>query len=265
MTAALLVAAAVAYLAAVRAGRRRGRGWADERTACWLAGLTAAGIALIGPVAAAGHHDFAAHAAGHLLLGMAAPLLLVLAAPVTLAFRALPARWARRLARALRSRPVRVVTHPVTAAVLDAGGLWLLYGTGLLAGRHPGLVQLHILGAGYLFAAAVVGVDPAPHRPGRAVRAAALIGFLTAHAILAKFLYAHPPAGVLLREARTGAEVMYYGGDLIDLALIVIFWWQWYRAGDSGRRWPRPPAPAAWRLPAERPMPSRSLASSRSG
>ena len=44
----------------------------------WYAGLGCAGAGLIGPVATAAHTSFAAHMAGHLLLGMIAPLLLVL-------------------------------------------------------------------------------------------------------------------------------------------------------------------------------------------
>ena len=51
----------------------------------------------MGPVATAAHSTFAAHMAGHLLRGMAAPLVLVLGAPVTLALRALPVAEARTL------------------------------------------------------------------------------------------------------------------------------------------------------------------------
>jgi putative membrane protein len=67
-------------------------------------------------------------------------------------------------------------------------------------------------------------------------RGGAPVLFLAAHGILAKYLYGHPPAGVPAGAGRAGAELMYYGGDLIDLALIVVFCWQWYRATDPGRR-----------------------------
>ncbi|MEU4221573.1 cytochrome c oxidase assembly protein [Actinoplanes sp. NPDC026623] len=262
--AVVLLTAALGYLAGAVVIRRRGGWWPAERTASWIAGLVAAAAALIGPLADAAHHDFTAHMAGHLLLGMTAPLLLVLAAPVTLALRALPVARARTLSHVLASRPARVLTHPLTAAALNGGGLWALYTTGLYGAMrdHAWIhmaVHFHVLAAGYLFTAAVIGVDPAPHRPGRRTRIAALIAFLAAHAILAKHLYGHPWTGVLPADARTGAELMYYGGDLTDLALIYLFCRQWFQAADPARR-NRPAAPrihvvrpsrAPWRLPAE--------------
>lgn len=249
----LLIAAAV-YLGAAVVVRRRGGWWPAGRTAYWLAGLGVSAGAVAGPLAAAAHHDFTAHMTVHLMLGMAVPLLLVHAAPVTLALRALPAGHARRLSRVLGSRPLRVLTHPVTAAALNGGGLWLLYTTGLhtAMSTNPWVhaaVHAHMLAAGYLFTAALIGIDPTPHRPGHPIRAVALVGFLAAHAILAKYLYGHPPPGMPEAGTRTGAVVMYYGGDLVDLALIVAFCRQWYR-GTAAPRIPtvRPPEPR-WHLP----------------
>jgi putative membrane protein len=247
-----LLAAAVLYLAGVS----RDPGWPRWRTGAWLAGLVTVAVPA-GP-------DFRAHMVTHLLLGMAAPLLLAVAAPVTLALRALPVARARRLSRMLRARPVEVLTHPVTAAVLDAGGLWALYTTGLYAQMHRHvwlsvLVHVHLLAAGYLFAAAITAVDPAPHRPGRPLRAVVLLAFLAAHDILAKHLYAHPPAGVPAGAARSAAELMYYGGAAVDLPLIVLFCARWYAATDPHRRTRRrattPPA-RPWRLPAEMRRPA---------
>lgn len=233
MTAALaawaLAAAALLYTAAAGRSAARGR-WPRPRLLAWYGGLAAAAAGLLGPLA--GHADFRAHVAGHLLLGMLAPVLLVLAAPVTLALRALPADRARRLSALLRSRPVRLLTFPVTAAVLDVGGLWLLYTTGLwtAAARDPAvhlLVQAHVLVAGYLFTAAVVGVDPAPDRPGPAVRAAVLVLASAAHGVLAKHLYAAPPPGVAAADAEAGAMLMYYGGDAVEVVLAVLLCRAW--------------------------------------
>lgn len=65
------VGAAVAlYLVAVLRLRRRGVGWPPLRVPAWTGGCVAVGAALAGPPAARAHHDFTAHMAGHVLLGM---------------------------------------------------------------------------------------------------------------------------------------------------------------------------------------------------
>jgi putative membrane protein len=214
------------------------------RACCWWIGAGVAALALTGPTAASAHHDLTAHVAGHLLLGMVAPVFLVLAAPVSFVLRALPVHAARIVSHILAARPIRVLAHPVTAAVLNTGGMWLLYTTGLhhVTGPVLILVDLHVLAAGYLFTAAAIGVDPAPHRPGRAVRVAVLIVSFAAHGVLAKYLYAHMPS------AQRAAELMYYGGDLVEVAVIAVFCAQWYAAGGPARLRPARPR---WRLPEE--------------
>jgi putative membrane protein len=229
-----LTAAAASYAVALWAARDRSP-VPGHRTMFWYAGLGCAGAGLIGPVATAAHTSFAAHMAGHLLLGMIAPLLLVLAAPITLVLRALPVAQARSLTRLLRHPVVRVGTHPVVAAGLNAGGLWVLYTTDLYQLMHTsvllhGLVHAHIVVAGYLFTASLVGVDPDPHRASLPVRSVVLIVFIAAHSILAKWLYAHPPAGVQAPEAQVGAQLMYYGGDVVDIILIVLLFTGSYTA-----------------------------------
>lgn len=240
LAALLLGLGAGGYAAALWAARRRGR-WPVHRTVLWGLGLAAAGAAVVGPLADAAHGSFPAHMLGHLLLGMVAPLCLVLAAPVTLALRALPVARARVLSRVLRSGPVRVLTHPVVAAGLSAGGLWVLYGTQLYALTHTSvvvhlLVHAHVLMSGCLFTASVAGVDPDPHRAPFAVRGAVLVGYLAAHSVLAKWLHGHPPPGVDAGEARAGALLMYYGGDAVHVALLVVFFAQWYAAARPRSR-----------------------------
>ena len=233
-----LLTAAGGYALAWWTSRHR-TPWPIHRGVCWYAGLLCAAAALIGPVAAASHSRFTAHMAGHLLLGMAAPLLLVLGAPITMALRALPVNAARALARALRSRPARLITHPVVASALNGAGLWVLYTTDLYHRMHDSTllhaaVHLHILLAGYLFTAALVGVDPHPGRASFRLRATVLVVFIAAHSILAKWLYAHPPAGVGPADARAGAQLMYHGGDAIDVTLIVLLFAGWYTATRPG-------------------------------
>lgn len=244
------VAAAAGYAAALWASRGRSP-WPAHRTVAWCAGWACAGAALTGPLATAARTSFTAHMTGHLLLGMLAPLLLVLGAPITLLLRALPVRRARSLTRVLRTPAVRVVTHPVVAAVLHAGGLWLLYTTDLYQLMHTslplhGLVHAHILLAGYVFTASLVGVDPDPHRASVQVRSAVLIVFIAVHSILAKRLYAHPPAGVDSVDGQVGAQLMHYGGDVVDVTLIVLLFTGWYtatRPRPAGARDGRPRRP----------------------
>lgn len=254
LAALAVVVAATGYATALRAARRRSP-WPRRRTICWYLGLACAGASLIGPVATAAHTSFTGHMVGHLLLGMLAPLLMVLAAPITLLLRALPASGARRVTRILRWPVVRFLTHPVTAAVLNAGGLWLLYTTDLFHLMHAspavyGLIHLHIFLAGYVFTASLVGVDPDPHRASLGLRSVVLIVFIAAHQILAKWLYAYPPAMVGAPDARVGAQVMFYGGDVVDVTIIVLLWAGWYRS--AGSRVPgsgRGAAPARGALP----------------
>ena len=218
--------------------------WPLRRTASWLAGLAAAGT---GVVLSAAHGDLRVHMAGHLLLGMGAPLLLVLAAPVTLALRALPVTAARRLARLLRTPPLRWATDPLVAVPVNAAGLWLLYGTGLHAAvaHRPALgtlVALHVLLSGYLATAAVLAVDPAPHRRGVGLRAGALAAGAAAHDVLAKWLYAAPPPGV--PYAAEGARLMWDGGTVVTLVVAGVLWRRWYTGRAAVRAAGAPTAAA---------------------
>ena len=239
VTAAALVGAAVLLAVAVVRARRRGP-WPAHRTVLLASGLVCAAAALVGPLAVAARTGFTAHMAGHLLLGMLGPLLLVRGAPVTLALRALPVVPARRLVRALRGRPVRVLTHPVVAAVSATGGLWVLYGTDLLALSHTSppvaaAVGAHVLVSGCVLTTSLVGVDPDPHRAPVAVRVAVLAASLAAHTVLAQRLRTDPPVGVGPAEAEAGALLMLYGGEVVDVALVALVAVGWYRATAPSR------------------------------
>jgi putative membrane protein len=223
---------AVALLVAGWAYVRAARSWPRGRTVRWVLGIAAAvtGLAL-GELP-----DLRSGVGGHLLLGMAAPLLLVTAAPATLALRTLPVVHARSVARVLRSRPAAVLTHPAVAAVLDGGGLWLMYRTDLLAAVPPVLVHVHMLLAGYLFAFSLVGPDPAPHRPGLGVRVAVLVAAVAAHDVLAKLIYASPPSGVPAAQAEAAGVLLYYAAAPVHIALFVLLGREWAARQVRDRR-----------------------------
>lgn len=225
----------VMYIIAVVISSRYHKPWAIYRTVCWVFGIFFATIAVAGPLANRAHTDFTAHMFGHLFLGMLAPLLMALAAPMTLILRTLSVPLARRLSKVLRSWPSRMFTNPVVASFLNIGGLWLLYTTNLYSLIHESIllhliVHFHVFLAGYLFTMSIIYIDPTPHRTPFLYRAIVLIVALAGHGILSKYIYAHPPEGVLLEQAEMGGMLMYYGGDIIDIILIFIFCLQWFRA-----------------------------------
>ncbi|MGW0466275.1 cytochrome c oxidase assembly protein [Streptomyces sp. NPDC003027] len=233
---ALLMAAA--YVMATARLRRRGDAWPWPRDASFAAGGTALAWAALGPLPGG---PFTTHMAQHLLVGMAAPVLLVLARPLTLALRVTPPGPVRRGLPALaHSRPAQWLAFPPVAALLDIGGLWLLYRTELFATtRHHAVwhavAHAHVLLAGVLFSFTVCQLDPVRRRWSPAFRGATLLAAGAAHAVLAKSLYAAPPPGTSYDPAdlRTGAQLMYYGGDLVEIALAATVAARWY--ASTGR------------------------------
>ncbi|MCE7078662.1 cytochrome c oxidase assembly protein [Streptomyces sp. ST2-7A] len=252
--AALLVCAVVlAYLLAAGRLRRRGDAWPPVRDLSFVAGGATLVYAALGPLPGG---PFTAHMAVHLAAGMVAPPLLVLGRPLSLLPRVLPPGRLRRLPLAFaRSRPGFVLLLPPVAALLDVGALWLLYRTPLwsAAQAHPlthAALHLHVFAAGLLFAFTVCQVDPVHRRHGLALRGGTLLLAGAAHSVLAKSLYAHPPPGAAVagEDLRTGALLMYHGGDAVEVALAVVLAVGWYTAGGRAtaraRRRARPrPAP----------------------
>jgi putative membrane protein len=92
------------------------------------------------------------------------------------------------------------------------------------------LVHFHVFIAGYLFTASMIYMDPTPHRFSFMFRAVIFTISLAGHDILSKYIFAHPPSGVTKVQAENGGMLMYYAGDAIDVALICILCYQWYKA-----------------------------------
>ena len=216
---------ALGYLLLVRRGSGQ-RPVSRRRVAAFLLGCALLASALLPPIAPYAHQDFRGHMLQHLLIGMYAPLFLVAGAPITVLLRALPVRHARRLTGVLRSRPMRLPSHPITALALSTGTLAVLYFTPLynaVAARPAAhwLLHAHFLASGCLFAWVIAGPDPAPARPGVRARLFVLGVAIAAHAVIAQLMYGgflidvHAP----IAQVRGGAEIMYYGGDIAELLL----------------------------------------------
>jgi putative membrane protein len=183
--------------------------------------------------------------AQHLLIDMFAPTAMMMAAPVTLLLRTVSTDSGRAIASFFRSRPVHLLCHPITALILNIGGMYLLYYLTPLYARSlevpllHGLVNFHFFAAGYLFAWTIAGPDPAPGRPGMATRVSALVAAIGLHAFLAKTMYANLlPHGVHIeiQEIREAAILMYYRGDVAELLLAVTLFANWYLQRKRKRR-----------------------------
>lgn len=236
MSALPFVIALFLYVYAVTLTQRRYRKrWPLYRIFCWFTGIICTAAAVIGPLAQLALVDFRAHMVTHLLLGMLAPLMLVLAAPMTLLFRILPVHRSRQVTRLLRSIPLRILGNPMVAALLNVGGLWLLYTTDLYILMHQNLlvhilVHVHVFLAGYIFTLSIIYIDPTPHRTSFTTRSIVLLLALAAHSILSKYIYANPPVGIAKSHAEIGGMLMYYGGDAIEILLIVILCYQLFKS-----------------------------------
>ncbi|GAB2751158.1 cytochrome c oxidase assembly protein [Streptomyces bullii] len=242
----LVLVCCLLYTAAAARLRRRGDRWPWARdVSFWLGGGTL--VAAFAVPWETWLPPFTAHTAAHLTAGMAAPLPVVLARPVTLALRALPLPGRRALVAVTRSRIATALVFPPVAAAVDIGGLWLLYRAPLPpAVHHSPLLYVHLFAAGTLFTFALLTLDPVRHRPGLALRAGTLLAAAAAHAVLAKSLWATGPPGLRYAPAdlHSASQLMYYGGDAVEIALAVLLAGQWYRAqGRSpARRTPVRPA-----------------------
>lgn len=241
----LFVLLPIAVLVAYAVAAARDPAWRVRRSTSFALGIALVVVAMAPPVVHWAHEDLRGHMVQHLLLGMYAPVALVLGAPILLLLRSLPAAAGRRVVRLLYTRPVRFLVHPVTAAFLDVGGMYVLYLTPLFAASlgdpaMHALVHVHFVVSGCLFTWAMIGPDPAPRRPGFRTRVVVLGLAMAAHAILAKLMYGYGfprlPQGAGGVEA--AAMLMYYGGDLAELAIAAALFAAWLRTR-------RPPALAA--------------------
>ncbi|OOZ76849.1 hypothetical protein BHL35_24230 [Bacillus cereus] len=228
----------IIYIVAMILSNLHYKRWPLYRSVFWVLGLICVAIAGVGPLAHRAHNDFTVHMLVHLLLGMLAPIFIALAAPMTLFLRTLNVKAARRLSSVLKSKPLQILTHPIIATLLNLGGLWILYTTNLYSMMHKSIllhlfIHFHVFIAGYLFTTSIIYIDPISHRYSYMYRSIILIAASAGHGILSKYIYAHPPAGVVTEQAEIGGVLMYYGGDFIDIVLIFILCLQWSRGSRS--------------------------------
>jgi len=252
-------ALAIAYAAGLRRLRARGDRWPAGRSVAWFAGCAVlAWVTSFGPQA---YIDllFSAHMVAHMTIMMVVPPLLVAGAPITLALRTLPKRrdgsrgpreWLTVL---VHSRWARFITNPVVAAVLFAGSVIVFYFSplfGLALSTHLGheLMEVHFLLTGYLFASAVIGVDPSEWKTPYALRLVLLLATMAFHAffgvslttgneLLAADWFSRLGLGVdALADQRTGGGIAWGIGELPTLLLVVVLAVQWSRSDEKEQK-----------------------------
>jgi cytochrome c oxidase assembly factor CtaG len=224
-----------------------------SRTVAFLAAMTALAFALISGI---GRYDttlFSVHMVQHILLTLVAAPLIALSAPITLILRlSSPPTRQRWILPILHSRPLRVISFPVTASIIFAGVMWTSHFSGLFnAALEDPLV--HDLEHGLYLASALlfwwpaVGLDPAPWRLSHPLRIGHVFMQMTQNTFLAfillnvsTVLYAHyatlvRPWGLSpIEDQNLAAAIMWLAGDMIFLSTIMILVAGWMRAEGRG-------------------------------
>ncbi|WP_380175441.1 cytochrome c oxidase assembly protein [Kineococcus sp. DHX-1] len=217
---ALLVPAVVlpaVHLSAEHVLHRRGDAWPLTRSTAALAAGALLAVAALWPETG---DPRVAETVRHLVATMAAPVLLALSGPVALALRVLPSRPRRLLVRVLHGRWARTVTWWPVATVLAASGAPLFYLAPVPHALH-GPLMVHMSLASWLFATVVAGPDPVRGRPGTVTSTLALLVVAAVHGVTAKLWFA---AG-----AGPAAELLFVGGDAVEVGTAVAVWSRWYR------------------------------------
>jgi putative membrane protein len=247
LIAAVVGAAALAYLSGVTAAHRRGRRWPVGRTVAFF-GLGLGGLAVsgLGWPAVYSRELFSVSALQLVLLLMVVPLLMALGRPVELAMTALGGAGAARLRRLLDSRPARLFTVPVVSPLLLAVVPFVVFFTGWYpaALRHPllgSVTEVLLLAVGL---AVLVPLWEAGTIAARVPYAIALLfafielladavpGIvirLDTHVIAAAEL-ARTWGPSLLHDQQLGGDLLWCIGEAIDLPFLALLAIQWYRS-----------------------------------
>ena len=235
----------------------RGDHWPISRTIFWVSGMLLLIFATNSGLVVYGTYLFSIHMLGHMLLSMAVPLLLVLGAPVTLASRAIAARkdgsrgsreW---ILVAVHSRYLAVIGHPVVAAAIFGLSLIVFYYSPLFEWalrEHLGHMWMtaHFVFSGYLFAQALIGIDPSPHNPPYPLRLIIVLATMAFHAffglsiILGTGLLVPEWFGAMGRtwgdsplvDQQNGGELAWGLGEFPTLALAILVTWAWSKSDD---------------------------------
>jgi putative membrane protein len=226
---ALELATAALYGFGVLRLRRTGRGWPLVRALCFLGGLLAVAFVLQSGFAREDDRLLWVHVTQHLVLMMLAPPLLALGAPVRLCLAAGSPGVRRLVAGLLHDPSMRLVAGTSAAVVLPLDyygsmALYLLTPLYRLSEGHLALhelVHVYFLACGLMFWVPLLGRDPAPWRPGYALRLRLVLLGVPVYVGLALALLAQGAAvnpAHPLADLQRGAVVLGAGGVVLSVA-----------------------------------------------
>lgn len=248
------LAAALLYALGIRSLAAKGRRWPPARTAAFASGALLVTIGLGSGMARYEDATFSVHMTQHLLVGMLGPMLLAASGAITLALQTAPLPVRRGLREVVHSTAAQRLTHPLVGFALFVSALVLSVWPPVvqLAIRHGafhGYLHLHLLLAGAILWWPVVGVDRSLRAaPGASLLAVAAM--IPVHAFVAvSLLSAGDPVGGLpfteiargweldpLADQRTGAAILWIGGELVTILAGVVIGRRWYLADRRAAR-----------------------------
>ncbi len=253
---AFLVLLVALYIKGVVVLTRRGDKWPINRTIFFALGISVADFAVNGGLGVYSHVAFSFHMVAHMALATLAPIGIVLGAPITLALRTLPIgrtsqeRGVRGFALALlHSRYSRFLTNPIVAMLIFDVSMFALYFTDLfqwLMSYHFGhfFMEMHFFIAGFLFFAALIGIDPVPNKFPFVARIVVILAAMSIHAFFSISLMSSSVlvdggyfAGLdrpwwpdLLGDQKTGAAFGWAFGEVPILLALAATFVQWVRS-----------------------------------
>ena len=253
---AFLVLLVALYIKGVVVLTRRGDKWPINRTIFFALGISVADFAVNGGLGVYSHVAFSFHMVAHMALATLAPIGIVLGAPITLALRTLPIgrtsqeRGVRGFALALlHSRYSRFLTNPIVAMLIFDVSMFALYFTDLfqwLMSYHFGhfFMEMHFFIAGFLFFAALIGIDPVPNKFPFVARIVVILAAMSIHAFFSISLMSSSVlvdggyfAGLdrpwwpdRLGDQKTGAAFGWAFGEVPILLALAATFVQWVRS-----------------------------------
>lgn len=256
---AILILLVALYIKGVVVLTRRGDKWPVHRTIFFALGISAADFAVNGGLGVYSHVSFSFHMVAHMSLATLAPIGIALGAPITLALRTLPTgrdggeRGIRGYALALlHSRYSRFFTNPIVAMLVFDGSMFALYFTDLfqwLMSYHFGhfFMEMHFFLAGFLFFAAIMGVDPIPNKLPFIARIVVILAAMSIHAFFSVSLMSssvlvdggyfasldRPWWPDLLADQKTGAAFGWAFGEVPILMALAATFVQWVRSDSN--------------------------------